>query len=387
MKPFFAAIILCAATLLAPLPLKAQHPEGLRLKTVVIDPGHGGKDPGCVSKDRKTYEKDIVLDIALRLQKKIEAAYPDVEAKLTRSDDRFVELEGRASFANKSNANLFLSIHVNSTGSGTAAKGYSIHVLGQSKKEGNDLYSKNLEMVKRENSVIKLEDNYETTYQGFDPSDPQSSIIFSLMQNAYLGSSLQFAEDIAAAMGTSPIKHSRGVAQDPFWVLWRTAMPAVLIECGFITNPDDLALLRTEKGREQIAENLLKAFGTFKTRYDGSMQIEDASAPGKNEAAGEPTADSQSSASGKEESGSASAASSGIVYGIQVLASSRELSPEDPFFKDYKPLVVKNGKLYKYIICTSSSAKTVKADYAKIQQKFPDSYVVKVEDGTVSPLK
>ena len=190
------------------------------------------------------------------------------------------------------------------------------------------------------------------------------------MQNAYLSSSLQFAEDIADAMGKSPIKHSRGVSQDPFWVLWRTAMPAVLIECGFITNPDDLALLRTEKGRDQIADNLLKAFGTFKERYDGSMELD---TPAKEEAK-----------KGKEE---AAAPATGTVYGVQVLASSRNMSPEDPFFQGYKPLVVQSGKLYKYIIGTSDSAKKVKADYAKIQQKFPDSYVVKVEDGTVSPLK
>lgn len=384
MKPFVALLMLCAAALSMPLSLKAQPQQGLRLKTIVIDPGHGGKDPGCVSKDRKTYEKDIVLDIALRLQKKIEAAYPDVTAKMTRTDDRFVELEGRASFANKSNANLFLSIHVNSTGSGTTAKGYSVHVLGQSKKEGNDLYSKNLELVKRENSVIKLEDNYETTYQGFDPSDPQSSIIFSLMQNAYLGSSLQFAEDIAAAMGTSPIKHSRGVSQDPFWVLWRTAMPAVLIECGFITNPDDLSQLRSEKGREQIADNLLKAFGTFKERYDGSMQIED-KAPESSRETATPEAHPQDEASSGSET--EAAPSEGPVYGVQVLASSRKMDGSDPFFQGYKPLVIKSGKLYKYIICTSASAKTVKKDFAKIQKKFPDSYVVKVQDGTVSPLK
>ncbi len=241
-----------------------------------------------------------------------------------------------------------------------------------------------MELVKRENSVIKLEDNYETTYQGFDPSDPQSSIIFSLMQNAYLGSSLQFAEDIAAAMGTSPIKHSRGVSQDPFWVLWRTAMPAVLIECGFITNPDDLAQLRSEKGREQIADNLLKAFGTFKERYDGSMQIADKEPETSREEA-QPEAHPQNEASSGTET--ETAPSEGPVYGVQVLASSRKMDGSDPFFQGYKPLVIKSGKLYKDISGTSDSAKTVKKDFAKIQKKFPDSYVVKVQDGTVSPLK
>ena len=236
MKPFFTLLLsFCAALLLAiPVPAQDQTAQ-MRLTTVVIDPGHGGKDAGCISRDKKTYEKNITLDIGKRLAKKIEAAYPDVKVKMTRSEDVFVELENRAVIANKANANLFISIHVNSVEKGTTANGYSIHCLGQSARKGNDLYSKNLDLVKRENSVILLEDNYQTTYQGFDPNDPQSSIIFSLMQNAHLGNSLTFAEDVAQAMGSSPIKNSRGVSQDPFWVLWRTAMPSVLVEVGFIT--------------------------------------------------------------------------------------------------------------------------------------------------------
>ena len=245
----FLPLALVAVALLAiPVPARAQ--TGLKLKTVVIDPGHGGKDAGCVSRDKKTYEKNVALDIALRLQKKINAAYPDVNVRMTRSDDRFIELENRAVMANKANANLFISIHVNAVEKGTQANGYSIHVLGQSQRKGNDLYSKNLDLVKRENSVILLEDNYQTRYQGFDPNDPQSSIIFSLMQNAHLNASLSFAEDVANAMGSSPIRHSRGVSQDPFWVLWRTAMPAVLIEVGFMTNPEDRAVMRPAEGRD-----------------------------------------------------------------------------------------------------------------------------------------
>ena len=273
---------------------------------------------------------------------------------------------------------------MNSVEKGTTANGFSIHVLGQSQRKGNDLYSKNLDLVKRENSVILLEDNYQTKYQGFDPNDPQSSIIFSLMQNAHLTASLSFAEEVAKAMGTAPIKGSRGISQDPFWVLWRTAMPSVLIEVGFITNPDDLAVLRTEKGRDDIAQNILNAFRSFKTRYDGSVSAQKpAESPAPEPKPEEKARQSQEPA--KEQV--PEEADNGILYGVQVLATSREMDPKDPFFQGYEPIMVKSGKLFKYIVGTQRELKEVKKNYAKIQAKFPDSYLVKIEDGTSSPVK
>ena len=259
MKPFFRHLLPLSLSLLLAIPVPTSA-QVLKLKTVVIDPGHGGRDAGCVSRDNKTYEKTVTLDVAKRLEQKIKAAYPDVKVIMTRSTDKFVELENRAVIANKADANLFISIHVNSIGGkATSANGFSVHVLGQSAKKGNDLFSKNLDLVKRENSVIMLEDDYKTKYQGFDPSDPQSYIIFSLMQNAHLSQSLAFAEDVADALANGPIKRSRGVSQDPFWVLWRTTMPSVLVEVGFMTNQNDLKTMRSPEGRDQIAANLLKA--------------------------------------------------------------------------------------------------------------------------------
>ena len=217
-------------SLFAGLALASIMPAGadasdLKLTTVVIDPGHGGHDAGCISKDRKTYEKNLTLDISQRLARKIREAYPDVKVILTRNEDRYVTLSGRADIANNAGADLFISIHINAQEKGTSANGYSIHCLGQSANEGNDLFSKNLELCKRENSVILLEDDYQTKYQGFDPSDPQSYIFFSLMQNAHLEHSLLFAEDVAQAMKGGPIVRSRGVSQDPFWELVRRAGP------------------------------------------------------------------------------------------------------------------------------------------------------------------
>ncbi len=390
MKPIFTLLLsFCAALLLAiPVPAQDQTAQ-MRLNTVVIDPGHGGKDAGCISRDKKTYEKNITLDIGKRLAKKIEAAYPDVKVKMTRSEDVFVELENRAVIANKANANLFISIHVNSVEKGTTANGYSIHCLGQSARKGNDLYSKNLDLVKRENSVILLEDNYQTTYQGFDPNDPQSSIIFSLMQNAHLGNSLTFAEDVAQAMGSSPIKNSRGVSQDPFWVLWRTAMPSVLVEVGFITNPDDLATLRSEKGRDGIAQNLFQAFKTFKARYDNSMEVEN-----KPEAENKPVVENKPEAENKPEGEKKTEGvetkpveETGPLYGVQVLATTKQMDPKDPFFAGYEPTVVQTGKIYKYVVGTSHSLSEVKKNYRKIQQHFPDNFIVKIEEGKTTPVR
>ena len=371
-------MLIAAAFLAIPVPAASQGP--IKLKTVVIDPGHGGKDAGCVSRDKKTFEKNIALDIALRLNRKIASAFPDVDVKMTRSDDRFVELEQRAVFANKANANLFISVHVNSVERGTSANGFSVHVLGQSQRKGNDLYSKNLDLVKRENSVIMLEDNYKTRYQGFDPNDPQSSIIFSLMQNAHLSASLAFAEDVAGAMAGGPIRHSRGVSQDPFWVLWRTAMPSVLIEVGFMTNPDDLAVMRSEAGRQGIADNIFKAFCVFKTRYDGSASIppvEDV----------KPVVTPSGEPAVPAEPQHRNGPKDGVLYGIQVLAIGKKMDPKDPFFQGYEPMELKVGNLYKYIICPDTYLSQAKKSYTKVVTIFKDSYLVKVENGVSSPVR
>ena len=371
MKAVFRILLvtLLACHLAIPVPAQERSAGKLALRTVVIDPGHGGKDAGCISRDKKTYEKNITLDIGKRLAQKISTAYPDVTVIMTRSDDRFVELENRAVIANKANADLFISIHVNSVEKGTTANGYSIHCLGQSSRKGNDLFSKNLELCKRENSVMMLESDYQTKYQGFDPSDPQSYIIFSLMQNAHLGHSLAFAEDVAHAMGSKPIRNSRGVSQDPFWVLWRTAMPSVLIEVGFITNPEDLSAMRTDQGRDQIAANILSAFSTFKTRYDASMDI------------GQQPADVQSPISENP------VTEAEIRYGVQVLATGKKMDENDSFFRGYAPVAVSSGRLTRYVIGVSRSLEEARMSFREIRQKFPDSFLVRIDGETTTPIK
>ena len=200
------------------------------------------------------------------------------------------------------------------------------------------------------------------------------------MQNAHLGNSLLFAEDVANAMGSTPIKNSRGVSQDPFWVLWRTAMPSVLVEVGFITNPDDLTVMRSEKGRDGIAANLFSAFKTFKERYDNSMALE-------KEDRQEEKAEKPAEAEPKAEAPQEENLEEGILYGVQVLATTKKMAENDPFFAGYKPVMIQTGKIYKYVIIPSRSLKEVKANHKKIQNKFPDNFIVKIEAGKTTPVR
>ncbi len=349
------------------LPARADEND-LKLNVVCIDAGHGGKDAGCVSRDRKTYEKNIVLSIATKLRDRIKAEYPDVKVVMTRSDDRFIALDERAKIANRNHADLFISIHINATDKGTGPNGYSTHVLGQFNSKHKDMYQSNMELTKRENSVILLEEDYSTTYQGFDPGDPESFIFFNLMQNAHLEQSLELADLINRNFSGGPIRNSRGISQDAFLVLWKTTMPSVLIECGFITNPNDLAAIRSESGRNKIAESIFRGFSEFKRKYDGSVNLSDEKKPDAQAPARKDTPE---------------VSESSVFYGTQILASSKKMSPDDKFFKGYTPHIVWTGKLYKYIIGTSESLSEAKTESKEIIKKFPGSFVVRAEGDNV----
>lgn len=341
--------------------------DGLRLSTIVIDAGHGGKDPGAVSVDKKTYEKTLTLDIAKTLADKIRTAYPDVKVVLTRSDDRYVTLGDRADIANKAEANLFISVHINSNAK-TSPKGYSVHVLGQSSNKNRDLYAGNMEIVSRENSVILLEDDYSTTYGDFDPNDPESYIFMSLMQNSNLEQSIRFAQLVEKHLAGGPIKNDRGISQDPFLVLWRTAMPAVLLELGFISNNDDLTALRSQSEREKLAEQVFQAVREYKEIYDGTLDAP-APDPGKKETVVR-----------TEEQGTAS----GTVYAVQIFAVKRKMDPKARDFLGYTPRIIQSGELYKYYIGVSDTKAAAKKELTSIRKKYPDAFLVKIDGNKVT---
>lgn len=371
----FFRVVPLLFTFFLPVMLGAQDGR-LGLNTVVIDPGHGGNDPGCISKDRKTKEKDLTLDISKRLAGKIRAEYPEIKVLQTRNTDVFIPLVQRAQIANSAHANLFISIHINAT-TGTAANGYSVHVLGQSSKKGRDLYSNNFNECARENSVILLEDDYSTNYQGFDPNDPESSILFSLMQNAYLEQSLMFADDVNRALKPGPFRTSRGVHQDPFLVLWKTAMPSVLIECGFISNLNDLSTLRSASKLDEIAEGIFKAFKQFKTDYDRSLNVTIPQSTQTTSA--KPSEPETSKASERPAVEEAPATSDGPWFGTQILALSRRLSDDDPAFLGQKVTAVRDGNIYRYIVGCSADRKEALAESRVLKKSFPDSFLVRVD--------
>ena len=230
-----------------------------KVKTVVLDAGHGGHDTGALGKNSR--EKDIALAIVLQLRDYIRDNMKDVKVILTRSDDTFVELYRRARIANENKADLFISVHCNSTKS-PAAYGVETFVMGLHKSQAN------LAVAKAENAAILLEDDYVEKYDGFNLNSPEGNIFFSMMQNAFLDKSLTFAGKVQHQLVDNLHMVNRGVKQAGFLVLYKTAMPGVLIETGFISNPANEKFLLSEKGQDQMAQAIFKALRDYKNQVE-----------------------------------------------------------------------------------------------------------------------
>ncbi len=331
-------------------PSLAETTSSVRLKTVVIDAGHGGHDPGTVSPDKKIKESSINLDIALTLGRKIEEKFPDVKVLYTRKKDVFIPLASRADIANRNHADLFISIHVNSVKKGSNARGVETFVMGTDKSASN------MEVCKRENSVILLEEDYTTTYQGFNPDNAESYIFFNLMQNASFEQSISMASLIQQQSQKGPITVSRGIKQAPILVLWRTTMPAVLVEVGFLSNPSDRKILSTKANRDKIAGNIFNAFCSFKEQYDSDLPADDVQ---------------RSQASPKTDVGA------GKVWRIQFFVSKSNFNEGASQFKGLKKVdKVKENGVYKYSVGKYSSKADAVSELNAVKKIFPDAYIV-----------
>ncbi len=256
------SIIAAVMVIVAGVPGAMAARQSKQKFVVVIDAGHGGKDPGA--QDNGVKEKDVNLGVALKLGEFLKKNLKDVKVIYTRDKDEYLTLQERAEKANKANANLFISLHVNSADAANPRRislaGSSVHVLGQSKDR------KNADVVKRENSVIKLEKGYAENYQGFDPDSDESYIIFELIQKRQQERSLDLAQEIQKQLKTVAGRRTRGVTQEPFWVLWATSMPAVLVEMDFICNPNSAKYLASETGQNRIAKALFNSIRTYYTQ-------------------------------------------------------------------------------------------------------------------------
>ena len=355
----FCRRLLTALLFLLPLlPLAAQPSP---IETVVVDPGHGGHDVGAVG-EGKVYEKNLTLAIAKKFVARLREKCPEMTVKMTRDKDVFVELAERARIANKAKAQLFISIHINSSKS-TSAAGPQVYSLTP------DKMGSNITFINRNNDdTVFLEEDADGNYKEMSAAD--AKILRELNAYSNISEGNEFARYIYDALARIGIKTNRTgdqlVRQDNFQVLREAVMPSVLVEVGYISNPANLALMKTDEGQDKIAGALLEAFLAYQKSREGD-------AP-KEEKAVAPQNDAQEA-----------------LYGIQVAAGANKLSAKDKFFKGYQPLILRaeGEKLYKYVICPSASLAEAKASLEELKKKklFDGCYLVKVEGEKISRVK
>lgn len=399
-KVLCLTIISAIALLISsPLHISGQNVSGQGLKTVVIDPGHGGKDPGAPGKSKSTAEKNIVLNISKLFGDKIKAEYPDVKVVYTRSTDVFVELKERANIAKRNNADLFISVHCNSS-TNSRAFGASAHILGpksNNPKNTSDYFEKSKSVAQRENSVMLLEDDYQTAYQDFDPNSPEAVISHSLLWQANYGNSLLFAAEYDAQIHKAPYRVSNytGIHQDVFYLLWATNMPAALLEVGFLSNPSDYAVLSTADGQEKIAKSLFNAFKSYKEKYDASVGAlpavsESTPEPGPSTVNEEPASPKQETAPvQKEEADKNVTSTPSKYYGIQIMGLGRLLKNGDSALKGLQVQAVKaeGSSIYKYIYGKHATRSAAAAELPAVKKKFPEAFIVEVNGDSVKISK
>lgn len=343
--------------------------KGLKVTTVVIDAGHGGHDPGAVGS--KSKEKDIVLAIGLKLGKLIENNFSDVKVIYTRKSDEFIELHRRAKIANENHADLFISIHCNSNKS-KDAYGNKTYVMGLHRSHAN------LEVAKKENAAILYEDDYKNSYDGFDPNSPEANIIFSLFQNAYLDQSLDLAAKVQKHFRKNVKSLDRGVKQDGFLVLYKTTMPAILIETGFISHQKEEEYLLSEKGKNEIAHSIFDAFKEYKFKVEGfNNQAQIATTKFEDEKNNQ-IVQSTENKDLKNIIIDTLTNKNTITFRVQFATSSIDKPIQSPDFKGLENVKkYYHGNLYKYTVGNESNLKDANQLLIKMQEKgFKDAFVV-----------
>lgn len=335
-------------------PLSAQDRENYHLKTVVIDPGHGGRDIGAPG--RIKHEKDLVLEIALKTGQYIKEQHPGVEVIYTRKTDTLIGLDERAEIANKNKADLFISIHCNAN-ENRNARGTETYVMGLHKSQSN------LEVAKQENSAILYEEDYSRKYEGFEPQSAESYIIFSLIQNAYLEQSMKFASAVQKHFDRETGMKNRGVKQAGFIVLYKTATPRVLVETGFLSNPEQEKYLNSRQGQKKIAQSIARAFTDYKQQIESkSVMLASDTMAEKHQAP--------------------------VRFRVQVAAANQPIPLDSDYFNGHENVREHNvSGQYKYTIGNFSSYQQVREFKQKIQKEFPGAFIVAFKHNQPIPVK
>lgn len=339
---------------------------------VVIDAGHGGKDPGAVR--GKIKEKDINLGVALALGELIKDNLSDVKVVYTRNNDTYLTLNARSNKANRAKANLFISIHTNSTAAKqTTASGADTYILGLARSD------ENLEVAKRENSVIMLEDDYSAKYAGFDPNLPESYIIFEFMTNKYMEQSLEFAALIQSQFKNRAKRVDRGVRQAGFLVLRESSMPSVLIELGFINNPTEANYLNTKAGQRKMAESIFEGLKKYKNDFDKKQGRTNSGAIALDKSSSRNSVEPDKQDS--KLSGKLNAIESEVEYRVQILYSDVKIPANSAKFKGLKPVDYYQENGYKYTYGSTTNFEEIQKKLKEAKVKFKDAFVVRLKDG------
>lgn len=320
---------------------------------VILDAGHGGHDNGANYHGRK--EKNIALAVVLKVGKILES-YSNVDVIYTRKTDKFITLKERAKIANRAKANLFISIHCNAN-KNSAANGSETYVMGMSRTNIN------LEVSKAENSVIFLEDNYEKAYKGFDPNNPETLIGLKMTQENNLTNSIDLAYKIQKNFSNTSRIKSRGVKQEPLWVLDASVMPGVLIETGFISNPSEGKILNSKDGQNTISRAIANAIISYKKEYfeDGVVETLDEKSV-------------KSSKTTEANKGIKKKDTIGSIYKIQFAASKKKLALEPKNFKGLRNVtLVYEDNIYKYFYGETSDYEKAKSQLNEVKSKGYDS--------------
>ena len=358
--------------------LATEDPDD-KVDVVVIDAGHGGKDPGALGKNSR--EKDIVLGIALKVGQYIEDNIPDVEVIYTRKKDEFIELHERANIANQNNADLFISIHAN-WWTNPRSIGTETYTMGTS------LDDRNLQVAMIENSVITMEEDYTTNYEGFDPNSAESYIIFNLMQKTYQQQSIDFAGLVQDQFRERARRHDRGVKQERFLVLWRTTMPSVLIETGYISNKSEEAYLKSRQGQEYLASAIYRAFKDYKENIEGKSLYANHSATAGEPLADVPDREIRPNAILQKSTEKISRDDSTVYYMVQVLTTTIARPLDDLSFSNYGHVSeFKLNNLYKYAVGRSTSYSQISGSLVQVQEDFPGAFIIAVQAGKIIPVE
>lgn len=340
--------------------------------TVVIDAGHGGKDPGAVGKFG--YEKDVNLSVSLELGRLIRENMDDVRVVFTRDKDEFVMLQERSAMANRADGDLFICIHVNASKS-RSAYGAETYTIGLAKSDAN------FEVAKRENSVILLEDGYKERYQGFDPSSPESYIMFEFMQSKFSDQSISLAAFMQDEF-TAAKRFDRGVRQENFWVLHQTKMPSVLIELGFISNADEEKYLLSTKGQNQMAKAIYNAFARYKHEHDRKNGVSMVELPDNQRAESvAPKVEPKSEPKVGSKSAEKPAKNEGVVYKLQLFATSSQLKAGDSNFKGLQCDFYIENNIYKYTFGSERTFEAISKLKTQLVSSFPTAFVVAFHNG------